>query len=134
MKRHANDGVRKLCECARNKWASCKHPWHFSFKWNDTHHRFSLDKHLDKHIEDKSEAKDEAAKIRIAIKAGTFGVAAPVAETFTLGQLLDTYKKRYVDVERTDSTVERRLSDWHDQEDRDRRPDGRSQPFGDWLV
>lgn len=42
--RHHNDGLRKLCTCARRNWPKCSHPWHFNFKprggqaW-----RFSLD-------------------------------------------------------------------------------------------
>src|ERR1035437_5173257 len=92
-----NSGVRKVCACPRRHWPKCSHPWHFAFKWKGTHHRFSLDKHLDKHIEGKSEAVDEAAKIRIAIKAGTFGKAAP-RQDMTMRQLADIYQERYVDI------------------------------------
>src|SRR5687768_8317444 len=94
--RHENKGLRKLCAHPRRGWAKCACPWHFNFKWRDKHYRFSLDKHLDKHIDNKSDAEDEAAKIRIAIKAGTFGPAAPVQEALTLTQLLDVYVKRAV--------------------------------------
>ena len=96
--RHANNGLRKLCEHPRRRWATCDHPWHFSFKWKDTHYRFSLDKHLDKHVDSKSDAEDEAAKIRMAIKAGAFGQPA-AREDMTLRQLADTYLERYVDVD-----------------------------------
>jgi hypothetical protein len=82
------------------QWAKCDDAWHFSFKWKETHYRFSLDKHLDKHIDSKSDAEDAAATIRIAITAGKFGQAAPQLDQLTVGQLLDAYKKRYVDNER----------------------------------
>ena len=97
--RHRNDGLRKRCECSRRAWAKCSHPWHFGFKWNGTHHRFSLDKHLAQRIDSKTEAETEAEKIRIAIREGTFGQPAP-REDMTLRQLADTYLERYVQVER----------------------------------
>jgi integrase len=102
-KRHNNHGLRKLCEHPRSKWAGCSHPWHFSFKWKGTHYRFSLDKHLDKHIDSKSEADDEAAKIRIAIKAGTFGQPTQQLDKLTVQQLLDLYDRRYLQVKRAKS-------------------------------
>ena len=88
MTRHENKGLRKLCEHPRRQWAKCDCPWHFNFKWKDTHYRFSLDKHLEKHLDSKSEAEDAAATIRIAIKAGKFGQVAP-REDMTLRQLAD---------------------------------------------
>jgi integrase len=97
--RHHNGGVRKICGCPRRSWPKCAHPWHFSFKWKDTHHRFSLDKHLDRQLDSKSDAEDAAATIRMAIKAGTFGQATPRAD-MTVRQFFDLYLERYVDVQR----------------------------------
>ena len=45
MKRHHNDGLRKRCDCLddpRRQWAKCAHPWHFGFKWDSQHYRFSV--------------------------------------------------------------------------------------------
>ncbi len=97
-KRHSNSGLRKVCGCPRRAWAKCRHSWHFAFKWQGVHHRFSLDKHANKHVDNKSDATDLCADLRKAIKAGTFGQPAPVAE-MTLRQLADTYLERYVRVE-----------------------------------
>lgn len=107
--RHENKGLRKVCEHPRRQWSKCEHPWHFNFKPRDParrcptsrdgSYRFSLDRHLGRHIDSKSEAEDEAAKIRMSIKAGTFG--KPVSnDSMTLQQLTDTYLERYVDIER----------------------------------
>src|SRR5688500_6403615 len=97
--RQRNDGLRKICRCPRRTWAKCPHSWHFSFKWGDTHHRFSLDRHLGKRIDNKTDAEGEAEKIRIAIREGRFGQPAPRSE-MTFRQLADTYLGRYVQVER----------------------------------
>ena len=100
-----SDNVRKVCAHPRRQWAKCECPWHFAFKWKETHHRFSLDKHLGRHIDSKSEAVEEAATIRKAIKAGTFGQVTPVA-TMTLRQLADIYIERFVDVQRKDTRAD----------------------------
>ena len=43
MSRHQNDGLRKICGCARRAWPKCPHPWHFNFKLKGGRsHRFSL--------------------------------------------------------------------------------------------
>jgi len=73
---HDNDGLRKICGCPRRQWAKCAHPWHFSFKWNGTHYRFSLDREFGRHIADKTKARTEADKLRTAIREGTFRKAA----------------------------------------------------------
>jgi integrase len=100
MKRHHNGGIRKVCGCARRGWAKCPHPWHFSFKWQGVHFRFSLDQELGRHVESKSEAEDEAGELRKQIKAGKFG--QPIAkDDLTLRQFADVYAERYVDIERT---------------------------------
>jgi hypothetical protein len=69
--RHANNGLRKICGCPRRRWAKCEHSWHFSFTWQGTDHRFSLDRQLGRHIESKKGergAEAEAERIRIAIR------------------------------------------------------------------
>jgi len=97
--RQRNHGLRKICGCARRTWARCAHSWHFSFKWGDVHHRFSIDRHFGRHVDSKSEAEELAGDLRKAIKAGTFGQPAPRQE-MTVRQLADVYQERYVQVER----------------------------------
>lgn len=64
LRRHRNDGLRKVWDCARRSWAKCAHPWHFSFKWAGTHHRFSFDRQLKREGRSKSEVAAEADKLR----------------------------------------------------------------------
>jgi hypothetical protein len=77
LKRHHNDGIRKLRDCSRRNWPKCTHPWHFNYKprggkpW-----RFSLDAEIGKHIESKTDAETIAGDIRAAINAGTYVRAA----------------------------------------------------------
>ena len=42
VQRQRNDGLRKRCPCPRRTWAKCSHPWHFAFKHDGEHYRFSL--------------------------------------------------------------------------------------------
>jgi hypothetical protein len=70
--RHQNDGLRKVCGCPRRTWAKCEHPWHFNFKWQGTHHRYSLDRIIGKAVRAKTQAKAHAEAIRNAIREGTF--------------------------------------------------------------
>jgi integrase len=133
--RHDNHGLRKICTCPRRQWAKCDHPWHFNFKLKGGKpFRFSLDAHFGRHIDSKTEAEDLAADLRKAIRAGTFGQAAPVLASLTVGQLLDVYKTRYLAIERTASlthlgyqigTITRTVV---------AQPDGRRQAFGEWLM
>lgn len=104
MKRHTNDGLRKVCGCPRRQWAKCPHAWHVNYKPRigpsaGQPFRFSLDKHLGRHVDSKTKAEEEAEKIRIAIREGKFGRPAP-RDDMTLRQLADTYLERYVRVER----------------------------------
>src|SRR5450830_1733928 len=62
-----NGGLRKICGCARSKWAKCVHPWHFSFKWRGKDHRGSLDRYMGQHIDSKTEAEASADRIRAEI-------------------------------------------------------------------
>ena len=82
---HANDGLRKICDCPRRNWAKCPHPWHFSCAWQGKAHRFSLDRHAGKRVESRTEAEALAAQIRSEIKAGTFGKAKAPAESSAEG-------------------------------------------------
>jgi integrase len=132
--RHDNKGLRKLCEHPRRQWAKCEHPWHFNFKPRGGRpYRFSLDTHLGRHIDSKSEAEDEAAKIRMSIKAGTFGHATPRNE-MTLRQLADTYLERYVAVDHANTAQEFRYSLGTICRTVVRRPTSGSAPLGDWRV
>lgn len=75
---HRNRGLRKLCPCARSKWAKCSHPWHFSFAWRGKLYRLSLDKYAGNPVESKTEADRIADDLRTQIRAGAFvGIAAP---------------------------------------------------------
>lgn len=125
--------IRKVCEHPRSKWKDCSHPWHFSFKWRDTHHRFSLNKHLDREHIDKKTAEDEAAKIRIAIKEGKFGQTLPVEE-MTLNQLVAAYLERYVDVHHPATADEYRYSLGTVCRTVVPRPTGGSAPLGEWRI
>ncbi|MEQ1761104.1 MAG: site-specific integrase [Vicinamibacterales bacterium] len=130
---HDNHGVRKICACPRSKWSKCDHGWHFSFKWKDTHYRFSLDKHLGKHVDSKSAAEDAGHEIRKAIKAGKFG--QPVArEDMTLRQLADIYLERYVAVERSATAAAYRMALNTICATSIPRPSGGAAAFGEWRV
>jgi integrase len=101
MKRHQNYGLRKVCGCARRTWPKCPHSWHLNYKprgrkaW-----RLSLDREVGKHVDSKSDAIAEANKIRAAIDAGTFRMAASSMPTagLTLRDVAKKYKARHVNV------------------------------------
>lgn len=133
-KRHDNDGLRKVCGCPRRNWAKCDHPWHFNFKFGDTHYRFSLDRQLGRRITSKTDARAAADGLRSEIRAGRFGSRLPSRDTLTVGQLLDTY---------TDEVLKKRPGGVPDHEvyrqNTVRRPDlrlpsGQHQVFEQWLV
>jgi integrase len=162
MTRHNNDGLRKLCGCARRGWAKCPHPWHFSFTWNGEDFRFSLERsvkriirgadgrwHRDRatlgdRIDSKTAAETERDRLRAAIRDGSLleGAALkPQRDTLTLSQLLDTYRKDYIAVQRPGT---------HDKDGEPKtniksqialiertelgRLDGTRLAFGHWLV
>jgi integrase len=102
-KRQSNHGLRKICGHSRRAWATCAHPWHFSFKWKDKHYRFSLDKQLSRTIDSKTEAETEAERLRIAIREGRFDQPVPVVDNLTVQQLIDLYDRRYLQVKRAKS-------------------------------
>ena len=54
-RRHHNNGLRKVCGCARRTWAKCPHAWYFNYKPRGGQaYRFSLDKHTGRHVDSKS--------------------------------------------------------------------------------
>ncbi len=69
---HRNDGLRKVCGCARRAWVKCPHAWHFNFSWLGTPYRFSLKRYAGREITSKTQAEAFAEKIRTEIRAGTF--------------------------------------------------------------
>src|SRR5687767_13226600 len=115
--RQRNSGLRKLCDCSRRNWAKCPHPWHFNFKWNDEHYRFTLERQINRIVRDasgkwkrdrgtlgdlidnKTDAEKERDRLRTAIREGTLQ-AVPVAEpqrnTLTLSTLMEMYRKQHV--------------------------------------
>jgi integrase len=93
---HQNNGLRKRCGCPRRAWAKCSHPWHFSFKWKATHHRFQLDKYASSPITLKDDARSEADRLRAAIRAGTFPPPAPTPAAVTPDAItLDTFMTKW---------------------------------------
>ena len=132
MRQH-NGGLSKICTCPRKRWPKCRHSWHFNFKWDDHHYRFSLDRHLGRHVDSKSEAEAEAEKIRREIREGRFGRPAPSA-AMTLRQLSTRWVDDYVKVERAKSlqafvyalnTICRTEIPHHT---------GKKYPLGEWSV
>jgi integrase len=70
--RGRNRGIRKVCGCAKVRWPKCPHPWHFNFKHDRIHYRFSLDTERGEHFASKIDAQNEATRIRASILAGAF--------------------------------------------------------------
>lgn len=99
-RRGRNHGVQKICNCGRSRWPKCPHAWYFRFKPRGGHARwqFSLDGELGRHIGSKTEAEDEAAKIRAAIRAGTFRLGSDAAQPRTsTGVTLDEFAPIFID-------------------------------------
>lgn len=133
--RHRNHNLFKRCDCARRHWAKCPHTWWFAFKPpGGPHYRISLDKHAQKHIDRKSDAEDLAATIRTAIKAGTYGAAAPVMATLTGAQLLNLYDTRYLRDARAASADNLKYQIAKITATPLAFPTGGTKPLGDWCV
>jgi hypothetical protein len=99
--RNRNDGIRKVCACARHNWTKCDHPWYFNFYFKGEAYRYQLDKLTDSRITTKTEATGEAEKIRSAIRAGTFRRPGEEPRPLSRGdlslkQLLELYGERVV--------------------------------------
>ena len=107
-KRHSNDGLRKVCGCARRRWLKCPHPWHVNFKLKGGEHLRKSDKLAGKHIAGKDDAKKILEKLRTDLRDGKLitvkrngrvDVApptAPVVDTLTVDQLLEQFITRHV--------------------------------------
>ena len=132
-KRHQNNGLRKLCRCPRRQWPKCRHAWHFSFKWNGRHYRFSLDRHLGRHVDSKTEAEREAAALKLAIRGGQFGKSSARGD-MTLRQLADVYLERYVAVERAPTAREYHYAIGTICRTEIPQPAAGRAPLGDWRV
>jgi integrase len=154
--RHRNDGLRKLCGCARRVWAKCPHPWHFNFKWAGEYYRFSLERTITRVAKDatgkwrrdrtslgdpictKTDAELARDNLRTEIRAGRLQQqpepARPQRETLTFAQLLDAYRTQYLKVHRPDTMkdidyqIAVMVGTVLD------RADGSPQFFGAWLV
>jgi integrase len=92
---HRNDGLRKRCDCPRRAWATCPHPWHFSFKWKDTHYRFPIDRYATAPIRTKDDARTEAERLRIAIREGRFPPASAAAPTTAADLTFETFAEKW---------------------------------------
>lgn len=134
MARQMNHGLRKRCDCERRAWPKCRHSWHLNFKWEGRHYRISIDKHVGQHVDSKTAATEEAERIRQAIRAGTFGRAAPVA-SMTLRRLAALYLERYVEVEHLEHADEYRWAlNLIARTELPGATDGKPLAFGDWRV
>ena len=98
--RKKNDGVRKICKCARKRWSECEHSWYLNFQWKGQHYRFSLDRELNKRIDSKTDAEGEAERLKTLIRDGKFRVGAPALESLTLEKLFTEYHRRYLQIHR----------------------------------
>jgi hypothetical protein len=75
--RHANHGLRKVCDCSRRAWARCEHSWCINFRHQKgKHYRISLDKHAGKHLS-KDDTKTLANDLRSAIQKWEYPPTAP---------------------------------------------------------
>ena len=113
---HRTHGIRKLCDCARRTWAKCPHSWHFNYKHDREHFRFTLERRITKivlgadgkwqrdrntlghRITTKGQAQNEAERLRIGIRDGSLPEGRdhrPVSTSLTLGQLLEVYDREY---------------------------------------
>ena len=119
--RHANNGLRKICDCSRRQWSRCTHAWHVAFKHGDVHYRGSLDRLIGRHVGDRREAKAELDKLRTIIRderpADTEALrlqlrgVAPAQPSKAEHITLETFGERYI--ERVSKVRERNKS-WRD--------------------
>lgn len=111
--RRRNDGLRKLCRCSRKRWSECPHSWYLNYKWEGTHHRFSLDRHVGRHIHGKTKAVGIADQIRAGIRSGAppngTVVTPAVPKTVTLDQFAAIYLQRAVNNRSNDVSRFKRL-------------------------
>ena len=105
VKRKPNDGVRKMCGCARKRWSECEHSWYFNFQWKGRHYRFSLDRELNKRIGSKADAETKRNGSESLIQDGKFRVAGPMAESLTLTKLFANTTGSYLQIHRKATAV-----------------------------
>ena len=86
----------KICGCPRRQWAKCRHPWHFSFKWQGTHYRFSLDRQLGRRVAGRIQADAESERLRTEIRAGRLRQPAAPAQDPS-GITLETFADRFLE-------------------------------------
>ena len=102
-----NHGLSKRCDCARRKWNTCPHPYHFDF-FKGKKYRYSLDALAKARGVDAPRTKDAAEAladvIRSEIRLGTFRdpkkpapVALDPAGPWTVGDVLDQYERGHVE-------------------------------------
>jgi integrase len=110
---HRNDGIRKRCDCLRRAWATCGHPWHFSFKWRETHHRFPIDKYAERPLVTKDDARDEADRLRRLIRAGTFPPVSitPATPTTPSELTFETFGAKWVTNARSTHSKNQQMND-----------------------
>lgn len=153
--RHRNDGLRKLCGCARRTWAKCEHPWHFDYKWNGERYRFTLDRTVGRlrkdakgkwrrdrgtlgdKITSKTAAEQEQERLRTAIREGTLQKAPddkPQRDTLALAALMAAYRKQHIAVHRKGTIKNTDYVIGAIMRTELERPDGERRHFGEWLV
>jgi len=131
-KRHDNGGLRKVCGCARKKWAKCSHPWHVNVTINGLHIRKSLAKVTKRTITSKTEAEAafEAFKVQLR-NAPAVTKDAALTPPMTLGEMLDAYQRDDLSLKPAAEDTETMIAAI--KRTRLPIPNG-AQAFGDWLV
>ena len=133
-KRKKNDGVRKICDCARKRWSECAHSWYLNFQWKGKQYRFSLDRELNRRIASKTEADGEAERLKTAIRDGKFRAGAPALESLTLTKLFAEYDRRYLQIHRKATAANTKSQTNVITRTVLPHPTKGDQPFGQWLV
>jgi integrase len=150
--RHDNRGLRKVCGHPRRGWAKCECPWHFNFKWNGEHYRFSLERCVTRLVRDergkwqrdrttlgdritsKTDATKEADRLRTMIRSGELHSGRSQLDAMTLRQTSDVYLERFVEVDHPETADEFRYSLDTICRTVVPRPAGGSAPLGDWRM
>ena len=97
-KRHANRGLRKRCGCARSKWNTCDHPWHFNLtlKGGGPSIRKNLDELAGRRIRGKEEAETAVEDLRSAFRKGDLvATTVPMLDAAGAPVLTASGKPRY---------------------------------------
>jgi len=88
-------------------------------------------------ITDKTTAEAERDRLRAAIRAGEFKATdsgKPQRETLTLSQLMETYRKNYIAVQRAGTVKNTTYQIGVIMRTELERADGIKKAFGEWLV